>query len=224
MSLGRRAFEACAQFIVGLAVLIFLPAWTLRYWQGWLFLAVFTASLAVVTVYFLKRDPALIERRLRAGPAAEKRPSQKRIQAIAAVFFFLLVPVSALDHRFGWLDALALAALIGNVLVVLGFAAIFLVFRENSFASGAIEIADDQRLVSTGPYRVVRHPMYAGAIVLIAGIPLALGSYGGLLLCIPLAAAIVVRLLDEERYLRRHLPGYVDYVQRTRYRLAPGIF
>ncbi len=114
--------------------------------------------------------------------------------------------------------------LAGDSLVVLGLYLVFLVFRENSYTSGIIEVAADQRVVSTGPYRIVRHPMYSGALVLIFGMPLALGSTWGLVCCLPMTAAIVVRLIDEERYLVRHLAGYAEYRERHRYRLIPGLY
>jgi protein-S-isoprenylcysteine O-methyltransferase Ste14 len=114
--------------------------------------------------------------------------------------------------------------LAGDGLVLIGLFIVFLVFRENSYTSGIIEVATDQRVISTGPYRIVRHPMYAGAFVLIFGVPLALGSAWGLVCCLPLMAAIVVRLIDEERYLVRHLAGYAEYRERTRYRLIPGLY
>ncbi|MBN9077854.1 MAG: hypothetical protein BGN87_21020 [Rhizobiales bacterium 65-79] len=225
-SLGRRSFEAVAQFLVFLAALIFLPAWSLRYWQGWLFLAVFSAAVIVTTVYFLRADPALIERRLKAGAAAEARRSQKVIQALASVLFFLTVLVPVLDHRFGRspVPASVSVSVAGDVLVVLGFVVIFLVFKANSYTSGVVEIGEDQKVISTGPYAIVRHPMYSGALLMFLGIPLALGSWWGLLLLIPMTAVLVWRLVDEEKFLEEELPGYRAYRQKVRYRLAPWIY
>jgi protein-S-isoprenylcysteine O-methyltransferase Ste14 len=224
MDLRRRALTGLAQFIVTLGALLFLSAWSLRYWQAWLFLALFSASITGITLDLLRRDPALLERRLRSGPGAEKEKSQKIIQAVANVSFFALIIVPSLDHRFGWSHLPPPVVLDGDGLIIIGLYIVFLVFRENSYTSGIIEVASDQRVISTGPYRVVRHPMYAGALVMLLGMPLALGSWWGLLCCLPLAGALVVRLIDEERYLVQHLAGYGEYQSRTRYRLIPGLY
>jgi len=223
-SLSRRSFEAVAQFLVFLAVLIFLPAWSLRYWQGWLFLSVFSAAVIWITAYLLRTDPALVERRMKAGAAAETRRSQKRIQMLASVLFFLVVLVPALDHRLGWSPAPAAASILGDVLVALGFIVIFLVFKANSFTSGIVEVAAEQKIVTTGPYAIVRHPMYSGALVMFVGMPLALGSWWGLLLVVPLTAVLVWRLADEEKFLDDELPGYREYRRNVRYRLVPAVY
>ena len=220
----RRAVAGLVQFIITLAALLFLSAWSLNYWQAWLFLAVFGALVTGITLDMMHRDHALLERRLRAGPAAEKEKSQKIIQLFANVFFLALIIVPGLDHRFGWSRVPVPVVLAGDGLVVIGLVIVLLVFRENSYTSGVIEVAADQRVISTGPYRVVRHPMYAGALVMLLGLPLALGSAWGLAVVIPLTGTIIVRLLDEERYLVRHLAGYDEYRARTRYRLIPGLY
>ena len=210
--------------LVALAVLIFLPAWTLNYTQAWLFLAVFfTASLAV-TLYLMKHDPALLERRLQAGPAAEQEPRQKRIQALAALAFIAIFPVSALDHRFGWAPVPAWLPILGDVLVGLGIYTVFRVFRENSFTSAVIEIGAGQAVISTGPYAVVRHPMYAGAFVMLLGIPPALGSFWGEAAVALIMTTIVWRLLDEEQFLATRLAGYGDYLKQVRFRLIPLVW
>ena len=224
MTLRSRALTGLTQFVLILGALLFGSAWSLRYWQAWAFLAVFGASITAITVYLLQNDPALLERRLRAGASAEKEKSQKIIQAVANIFFLSLIIVPGLDHRFSWSHLPVWLSVAGDSLVVIGLSIVFLVFRENTYTSGVIEVAPDQRVISTGPYRIVRHPMYAGAFVLIFGVPLALGSAWGLVCCLPLMAAIVVRLIDEERYLVRHLAGYTEYRERTRYRLIPGLY
>jgi protein-S-isoprenylcysteine O-methyltransferase Ste14 len=223
-SLGRRAFTATAKFLVVLALLIFLPAGSIRYWQGWLFWVNFAVCCFAFTPYFLKHDPALLERRLRAGPAAEREPTQKRIQTFASIFVSAIFVVSAFDYRMGWSSVPTSVVVFGNVLVAIGFWLIFWVFRANSFASSTIELSAGQRVIDTGPYALVRHPMYAAAMVLFLGVPLALGSYWGLLILLPLAAVLVIRLLDEEIFLGRSLPGYAEYCAKVRYRLIPGLW
>lgn len=222
-NLTRKAVYGIAKLGFWLGVLLFVPAWSLDFWQAWIFALFFLASSSLVTVYLLKRDPKLIERRLKAGPAAEKERSQKIIQALASVFFIALIAAPGLDRRFHGSTVPPFLVVVADVIVALGFLIVFLVFRENSFASAVIEISPGQSVVSTGPYRLVRHPMYSGALLMILFIPLALGSYRSLLLVPPIYAVILWRLLDEERFLSKNLPGYDEYRRRTRYRLAPGI-
>jgi protein-S-isoprenylcysteine O-methyltransferase Ste14 len=222
--LARETFVRTAWFVGILAVLLFLPALTLAWWQAWAFLAVFSASCIVTTVYFLKHDPGLVARRLRAGPQAEKEQSQKRIQTVMAALFILLFVFPGLDHRFGWSGVPAWISLVADLGVVLGFVVIFYVFKANSFAASTIEIGDTQHVVTTGPYAIVRHPMYAGALVMLACTPVALGSWWGLLLIVPVVGALAWRLIDEENFLVRNLDGYAAYRGQTRYRLVPGVW
>jgi protein-S-isoprenylcysteine O-methyltransferase Ste14 len=220
----RRSLLGGLRVLVTLAVLLFLPAGTLAYWQGWLFLVNFTACMAVVTLYFLKHDPALVERRLRVGPKAEPEKSQKVILLCAGVAVACLFLLPALDYRFGWSRAPVWVVLLGNGLVILGYVMMFVVFRENSFAASTVQVAVGQSVISSGPYALVRHPMYSGALVMFAGTPLALGSWLGLIMLVPILMVLVARLVDEERFLVRNLPGYEAYRQKVRYRLVPGLW
>jgi protein-S-isoprenylcysteine O-methyltransferase Ste14 len=222
--LAKNALGAIARFALGLAALIILPSWSLSYWQGWAVWVLFVACCLAVTLYLLRRDPALVARRMRSGAAAQRDPTQKLIMRIASVLFTAIFTLSCLDHRFGWSSVPVAIVIVGDGLIVLGFVLVAAVFRANSFASATIEVSADQKVVSSGPYAIVRHPMYAGALPLIAGIPLGLGSYWGLAIVVLVVGAIVWRLLNEERYLARHLPGYQDYCRKVRWRLAPGIW
>jgi len=222
--LARETIVRTAWFIGILAVALFLPALTLAWWQAWVYLAAFSASCIVSTAYFLKHDPALVARRLRAGPQAEKEPTQKVIQTVMAGTFILLFVFPGLDRLFGWSRVPAWISLAADLGVVIGFVIIFYVFKANSFAASTIEIGDQQRVVTTGPYAIVRHPMYAGALLMLASTPLALGSWWGLLLIVPVVGALAWRLIDEERFLVANLPGYAAYRGQTRYRLVPGLW
>lgn len=207
-----------------LAALVFLPAGTLYYWEGWLFSAVFTACSLAITVYLAVNDPQLLERRLRAGPAAETERSQKIIM-IAALLTFAAMPVlSATDHRLGWSRVPAEVVVLGNLLIVLAYIGFYLVFRVNTYGAATIQVTEGQTVISSGPYAVVRHPMYAWALLMILGMPLALGSWWGLLLVVPATAGLVARILDEERYLAANLAGYADYMRKVRYRLIPLVW
>jgi len=213
-----------AALVVLLWAVLFLPAWSLGYWQAWLYWMVFSLSVTAISVYFLKSDPILIENRLKAGPAAEKGKKQNAIQAMLGASFILLFVISSLDHRFKWSSVPSYFAITGDAFAALGLAVIFLVFKENSYTSGIIEVSEGQEVVSTGPYRIVRHPMYAGALLMLLFTPVALGSLLGFLAVVPMFAAIAIRLLDEEKFLAKNLPGYGRYCKKTRYRLVPFVW
>lgn len=223
-ALDLKALAGLAHLVLVLALALFLPAWTVHYWQAWLFLGVFTAGVLTITIYLMKRDPALLERRVKAGPLAEHERLQKVLQSVAGLSFIAVFVVSALDRRFAWSSVPALVSLAGDVWVGLGLLLVFLVFKANSFASATIDAGDEQPVVSTGPYALVRHPMYAGSLLMLLGVPIALGSWWGLVAVMPLTAAIVVRLLHEERFLAEHLRGYAAYRHKVRHRLLPGVW
>ena len=222
--LHKKAFGGILLLLLVIAALVFIPAWTLDYWQAGTFLAVYFASSLAITFYLMKNDPGLLQRRMRGGPAAEKQISQKIIMSFTSLGFICLLVIPALDHRFGWSHIMPHAALAGDALVALGWLAIFFVFRENSFSSATIELAPDQKVISTGPYALVRHPMYAGGIFMLLGIPIALGSWWGVLIVIVMMPALIWRLFDEEKLLARNLPGYVEYQNKVRYRLIPLVW
>jgi protein-S-isoprenylcysteine O-methyltransferase Ste14 len=223
-SLATRAFASTVALFVVMALLLFAPPWTLDWWQAWLFLIVYFGGAIALMLDLLKRDPALLERRMKAGPWAEERLSQKIIMTIASLGFVGLVVIPALDRRFGWSDVSPIVALAGDALVLIGGYGVWRVFRENSFTSARIELAADQRVISTGPYACVRHPMYATALVMMTGIPLALGSPWGLLALAAMTPALIWRMSDEEKFLAAELPGYPEYRQQVRYRLIPHLW
>jgi protein-S-isoprenylcysteine O-methyltransferase Ste14 len=222
--LNLRAFIGLAILVLVMVALLFGAAGTLHYWQGWAFLACYFLASIAITLYLARRDPALLARRMRGGPWAEKERTQKAIMSIASAGFIALLVLPGLDHRFGWSGMPAAAAIAGDLLMLLGWVGIFRVFRENSFTSSTIELAADQRVISTGPYAIIRHPMYAAALLMLLGIPISLGSWWGVLVVLALLPALIWRLLDEERFLSRNLPGYIAYQGRVRYRLLPRVW
>jgi len=222
--LQLRALVGLAILVLVMAAAIFGAAGTLHYWQGWVFLACYFGASIAITLYLARRDPALLARRMRGGPWAEKEPTQRAIMSIASAGFIALLVVPGLDHRFGWSHMPAAVAIAGVLLMLLGWLGIFRVFQENSFTSSTIELAADQRVISTGPYAIIRHPMYTAALLMLLGIPISLGSWWGALVVVALVPAMIWRLLDEERFLGRNLPGYVAYQGRVRYRLLPRIW
>jgi protein-S-isoprenylcysteine O-methyltransferase Ste14 len=223
-SLNAKALFSLAVLILAMAALIFLPAGTLNYWQAWLFLAVYFASSLAITLHLMKKDPTLLQRRMRGGPTAEKQTVQKIIMSLASLGFIGLLVVPALDHRLGWSHMSVPLELIGDAFVVLGFLSVLRVFSENTYTSATIELAADQRVISTGPYALIRHPMYAAALGMLIGIPIALGSYFGLIIFLAIGGVVIWRLLDEEKYLAANLPGYREYQKEVPNRLIPGIW
>lgn len=209
---------------LGLAVLLFVPAWTLKYWQAWVFLAVFLLSMLALTLYLMKSNPQLLERRLNSGPKSEKRPSQKLIHFLVSKSLIVAAVLPAIDHRFGWSVVPPYVVAVGDALVALGSFLVLLVFKENAFTSANIEVQAEQKTITTGPYAVVRHPMYLGWMVTFFGMPLALGSWWALVTTVPLTLVIAWRLLDEELFLAKNLPDYAAYQRKVRYRLAPFIW
>jgi protein-S-isoprenylcysteine O-methyltransferase Ste14 len=224
MKLAIRTATTAVVGLVVLGIIIFVPAGTLAYWQGWAFIAVFSISTNVIGVYLALKDPALLERRMRAGPGAETRPVQKALIALAFAGALALLVVSVFDHRFGWSFVPAWVSVLGNVLVAAGLMIDLLVFRENSYGASTIEKMEGQKVISTGPYALVRHPMYVGVLVMVIGVPLALGSWWGLAFLLLNVPILVLRILDEEVMLRQELDGYTDYMRTVRYRLVPGLW
>ena len=224
MSENQKAFAGLFLLIAAVMAALFIPAGTLHYWQAWIFLAFYFVPALAISFYLMVKDPKLLARRMRGGPVAEKQTAQKIIMSIVSVGFLALLVVPALDHRFGWSHMPASAAFAGNALMSIGWLAIFFVFRENSFSSATVEIAEDQKVVSTGPYAWVRHPMYAGAVLMLLGMPVALGSWWGVAVLLAMLPAFVWRMFDEEKLLTENLPGYAEYRQRVRFRLIPGVW
>jgi protein-S-isoprenylcysteine O-methyltransferase Ste14 len=210
--------------LVGLGALLFIPGGTLNYWQAWVFIVVFAAATQAIGIYLAFKDPALLERRLQFGPGAEQRPSQRIISSLVFVGFLAVMVVSALDYRFGWSTVPAWVSLLGDVLVVLGLFITLLVLRENTFSASNIRVEQGQTVISTGPYAIMRHPMYAGALVMAVGVPLALGSWWGLLVVALTIPVLVWRILDEEKLLSSDLSGYTEYRRHVRFRLVPFVW
>jgi len=207
--------------IVMIVLFLFIPAGSLNFWQAWVYSIVLLASSAAITLYIWKKDPVLLERRLEIGVVEEKEKTQKIIQGFAYIGFILILVIPALDHRFGWSHVSFLFVIFGDILVIAGLYIYFLVLKENTFASATIEITTDQKVIATGPYSIVRHPMYLGALIMLFGTPLALGSWWGLIVVVLYVIALVTRMSDEEKFLSKNLSGYDEYRKKVRYRLIP---
>lgn len=204
--------------------LLFIPAGTLNYWQGWVYTAVFMIASAAYSVYLAKHDPALLKRRTEAGIAYEKEPAQKIIMFLLFVTCTVLIVLPPLDVRFGWSLVPGYVSIIGDLLIVFSFYIFYLVSKVNTYAAANIRVEEGQKVISTGLYGVVRHPMYLGAIFLFIGTPLALGSWWTLLWVPVLLSILVARILNEEKILARDLPGYTEYQKEVTTRLIPFIW
>jgi protein-S-isoprenylcysteine O-methyltransferase Ste14 len=206
--------------------MIFVPAGSFHFWQGWVFIIVFAVFNGVFVGYFYKRDPALLERRLKNK---ETRGPQRVFKVFWVPLWLITLLLPGFDYRFGWSEALGggvpMWLMIGSVaLIVVAWLIVFYVMRYNSYASAVVQIEAGQKVITDGPYRLVRHPMYSGFILMIVAAPLQLGSYVALVPALLLIPLLILRLLDEERALRQELPGYAEYCARTRFRLIPSVF
>ena len=197
---------------------LFLPAGSLRFWQGWTFLTIWFVFTLAAFAYFYKHDPALVERRLRRK---ETVGEQKIIMKLMYVVGSAIYILPGFDHRFGWSHPPLWLTILAQTFVLGGYLMMLWVMKANSFAASTIQVEPGQRVISSGPYRIVRHPMYLGASVMLLFTPLALGSYFALPAVVLLIPVIVLRLLNEEKVLRQELPGYAEYCLHTRFRLVP---
>jgi protein-S-isoprenylcysteine O-methyltransferase Ste14 len=223
----RTAIQAAGASLIGLVLfglLLFLPAGTFDYWRAWVFVAAFAISTTLLTIYLLLTNPAVLEGRMQAGPAAETRTAQKFASSALFLVIAAVMVVSALDHRFGWSAVPTAVTLLGDALVMIGLGIGSLVVLQNSYAAANIKVEADQKVISTGLYGLVRHPMYFGSLIFMVGIPLALDSYWGLFGIIPVVIVFAFRILDEEKLLEEELNGYLDYTREVQYRLVPHVW
>jgi protein-S-isoprenylcysteine O-methyltransferase Ste14 len=224
MKSGLQAARASIVVLVLFGLMLFLPAWTFHYWQAWVFLVVFTLITSIGSVYLVLKSPAALQRRRRAGPAAETRIVQKVIIIVAFLSWPAVLIFSAFDYRFGWSPVPVAVSLIGDTLIAIGLVIATLVIIQNSYASANITVESGQKVVSTGLYGLVRHPMYVGTLIMMVGLPLSLDSRWGLVTLVPAVIALIFRVLDEEKMLRRDLDGYGEYTTKIRYRLVPYVW
>jgi len=201
--------------------LFFGTAGTFRYWEAWVFMATLFLPMGAVVFYFLRRDPGVLEKRL---GGREERPRQKTIVAISSVAWMITFLIPGLDRRFGWSSVPSSMVILADALVLAGYLLFFLTLRENSFASRVIRVEERQQVISTGPYALVRHPMYLGMALMLVAAPVALDSWWALLPALTTPFFLVARIQDEERVLLAELPGYLEYARAMRYRLVPGVW
>lgn len=224
MDIGQLRRTAYGRLLVAalfLGVLFFLPAGTFDYWEAWVYLGVLLIPMFATSSYLLRRDPELLARRMRQK---EPQAAQQLIVTVFAVMFTAILLVPGLDYRYGWSSVPLPLVLLGDALVLLGYVLFILVMRENRYASRTVEVEKNQKVITSGPYALIRHPMYLAATLIYVASPLALGSYWGLIPAVILPVLLGVRIRGEERFLHEHLEGYTAYTKKTRHRLIPGIW
>ncbi|MBP1762003.1 MAG: Isoprenylcysteine carboxyl methyltransferase [Firmicutes bacterium] len=220
-SLSRtKAYLVPIIIMIVLALVLFLPAGSLKYWQGWIWWSEISAVTLFITAYFSNKDPGLLSRRMKVKEK-ERQPLIIRFSSLLSMFTYL---IPGFDYRFHWSTVPAGVVITANAIVLVGYIFIFVVFKENSYASTVIQVEEEQPIISTGPYAIVRHPMYLGLLLMMLFTPLALGSYWALILASLFIPTIIFRIRKEEEVLLRDLPGYADYCKKTRYRMIPAVW
>ena len=219
--LGRIVFLRASLALPIMALIIILPAGRWNYWQGWMYILTLFVPMIFIFAYLLKNDPALLERRMRMR---EKEAVQRKIVSLSYLYFLVAFILPGLDVRFGWSDVPPFVSIIAGVIVFAGYMIFFWVLVTNSFVSRVVEVKSNQRVISAGPYALVRHPMYTGVIIMYLASPVALGSYWGLFPAVLIVPLLIARIYNEEQVLLRDLSGYKEYTQSVVFRLIPGLW
>jgi len=218
---NRKFLRVAVAAALVLAAVLFIPAGTLKYWEAWVYIAVLLIPMAFAVRYLLRRSPELLERRLQVR---ERETAQKRVIGAGWVLFLAMFILPGLDFRFGWSSVPVPVVLAADLIVLLGYGLIIRVFAENQYAARTVQVEEEQRVIKTGPYAIVRHPMYVGTLMMYLVTPLALGSYWALIPAAFIIPMLVVRIRNEEQVLERDLAGYREYKLETKYRVVPGVW
>jgi len=219
--LTKIAIVRLAGFFLVMGLILFGTAGSLAYWQAWIYLLILGGLALLVGIYLIRNDPALLERRMRMK---EREAVQKKIVFSSFLYIGLLFVLPALNFRFGWSVTPVWAVIAGDIFILFGYWIFYRVLRENSYASRLIEVEQGQRVIESGPYASVRHPMYQGVILIYAFTPLALGCWWMVLPALSIIPILAVRIRNEEEVLARDLPGYSEYLTKVKYRLLPGVW
>jgi len=219
--LKKMVYVRIVLFFPVLAAFFFLPAGTWNYPEAWVYIAILFIPMLFVLNYLMKNDPALLERRMRMR---ETQSVQKKVISLSWVYFLLAFLLPGFDKRFGWSNVPFVVALAASLIVLVSYLAVIQVFKTNSYASRVVEIMKGQKVISTGPYAVVRHPMYVAVSFMYVASPLALGSYWAMIPAALIIPLLMARIKNEEEVLEKELDGYKEYKQKTKYRLIPGIW
>jgi protein-S-isoprenylcysteine O-methyltransferase Ste14 len=216
--------KAVIRYVLALAVIsamLFGSAGTFDYWNAWLFIAELFIPMLFVLAYLFIKDPELLEKRMNMK---EREKVQKAYVVVSILIFIVTYLVPGLDRRYGWSHVSTWLVVVSAILMIVGYLLFFIVMRQNSYASRVIEIQQGQKVIDTGLYSIVRHPMYSAATLLYVSSTLVLGSYYALIPVVFIPAILAIRLLNEEKVLKKDLPGYSEYMAKVRYRLIPFVW
>lgn len=218
---GKKTLLFMPFLFVVFAGALFLVSDILKYREAWMLLSLAFLPIFLVTVYFFRCLPEFPERR---SQFRKKEFSRQKIVEFADIFFFTGFVIAGLDYRYSWSFVPVWLIILSDVIILFSYYFVFLAFRENTVSARTVEVLDGQQVVRSGPYAIIRHPMYAGIILMYIFIPLALGSFWTVLFFIPVYGMIIAQIFKEEDVLRRDLPGYIDYCREVPYRLFPYIW
>jgi len=219
--LVRRLLRIVIPLMLIMGAMVFIPAGTLDFWEGWVFFFSLFTPMFFVFVYMIRHERRLLEKRMNVN---EKREKQKFIQLFNTLLFVASMTTAGLDHRYGWSHVPFLLVIASDMTMLIGYYFFIKTMLHNKYASRVIEVRKGQKIIDTGPYAVVRHPMYAAGILMYMFIPVALGSFWAMIPLLLIPAMLIFRLLDEEKALIAGLKGYKRYMKKVKYRLFPGIW
>jgi len=212
------------RFVLAIIILglnFFLPAGSIKFWEAWVYMGILFTPMIFVLIYLLKKDPELLERRMKIK---EKEEPQKVFVKLSILVFFIAFIIPGFDYRFEWSEVPFIVIIIADLFIFIGYLLFFLVLKENTYASRIIEVEKGQKVISTGPYAIIRHPMYVAVLMMYILSPLALGSYWAVLAILPLPVLVIFRIKSEEKILIDKLSEYREYTQKVKYRLIPYIW
>lgn len=216
--------NAATKYFIGIiliATVIFLPAGTIYYWNGWLFIGLLFIPMLFLGIVLFWKAPQLLEKRL---STKEKETTQKKVVGFSALIFLGAFILAGFDYRFGWSEIPVAVIIIASIILLIGYGMYAEVMRENAYLSRTVEVQENQKVIDTGLYGVIRHPMYTATILLFLAIPIVLGSIWAFLIMLVYPILIIMRIGNEEKVLEEGLDGYMEYKQRVRYRLLPFIW
>lgn len=220
-SLKKTVICRFSLLFIALGAVYFLTAGTFKYWEAWAYMITIFIPMIIFLGYMFRHDPKFLERRMKIK---EKRKKQKLIVTLGTLPILLAFILPGFDERFGWSDISLSITIMGIVLVFLSYLMILYVFKTNSYAARVVEVEKEQKVITSGPYARVRHPMYVGVIIMYIASPVALGSYWALIPALSIIPVIVARIEDEEKELQESLEGYKEYIQKVKHKLLPGIW
>lgn len=216
--------QAITRFIIGfllVAVLIFVPAWSISYWQGWLLMCVLFIPMFIAGIFMLFKSPDLLKKRL---DAKEKEEEQKIVIILSGLVFLLAFIFAGLNFRFKWIVLPDMVSYIATIIFLISYLFYAEVLRENAFLSRTIEVQQNQKVIDTGLYGIVRHPMYMTTLFLFLSMPLILGSLISFFIMLFYIPIIIKRINNEEKVLEKSLDGYADYMKKIKYKMLPFIW